>query len=260
MIPAHSSVSLPEVRRLEAVSFRSWPAANTRYDKTWALRLTAGHPAKRLNSVNPLDPADHSDLDERIASAARLFQSHGRPLIFRHSPLAPVELENRLDARGWLRFDETHVMTMELDGYGIDEKIITLPCTDVGKWIDQSVAMESFSSDVKPGVSELIDNVQGEVGLFLKEDDDQPKAAAMAVRFDDLVGLFEIVSNPAARRKGYGRAIVRDALAWARSRGAKRAWLQVVVENNAAVELYQSIGFSEVYSYAYRRAPEGFHG
>ena len=152
-------------------------------------------------------------------------------------------------------------MIMDLDGYAIDEAVINLPRKDIGNWIDQSVAMDSFPSDVKPGVSELIDNVQGEVGLFLKTDtDEQPHAAAMAVRFGDLVGLFEIVSNPALRRQGHGRAIIRDALAWARSRGAKRAWLQVVAANEAAVELYRSIGFSEIYSYAYRKAPEGFHG
>ncbi|TIU15748.1 MAG: GNAT family N-acetyltransferase, partial [Mesorhizobium sp.] len=46
------------VRRYEAAGFRAWPAAAVHYDGTWVVRLTAGHPAKRLNSVNPLDPGD----------------------------------------------------------------------------------------------------------------------------------------------------------------------------------------------------------
>ena len=94
MIPVPNISGLPGVRRLEAVSFRSWPAATTYYDGTWAIRLTAGHPSKRLNSVNPLDRADHSDLERRIARAARRFHSFGRPLIFRQSPLAPPETTN----------------------------------------------------------------------------------------------------------------------------------------------------------------------
>ncbi|RWF09009.1 MAG: GNAT family N-acetyltransferase, partial [Mesorhizobium sp.] len=36
------------VRRYEAAGFRAWPAAAVHYDGTWVVRLTAGHPAKRL--------------------------------------------------------------------------------------------------------------------------------------------------------------------------------------------------------------------
>ena len=260
MIPAHSSVSLPEVRRLEAVSFRSWPAATTRFDGTWAIRLTAGHTAKRLNSLNPLDPADHSNLDERISRAARAFQAFGRPLVFRQSPLAPPELENRLDARGWRRFDETNVMTLDLEK-AADSTIDHLPYSNIGHWIDQSVAMGSIAADLKPGLSELIARVQGEVALFLSEDaNGTPLAAAMAVRFGDLAGLFEIASHPSHRRQGNARKLIKSALSWAQSGGASRAWLQVVADNEPAVELYQSLGFTEIYSYAYRQAPEGFNG
>jgi len=43
---------------------------------------------------------------------------------------------------------------------------------------------------------------------------------------------------------------------WAKNRGARRAWLQVVTTNIPAVSLYRSLGFEEVYRYAYRMAPE----
>ncbi|MEE9314458.1 MAG: GNAT family N-acetyltransferase [Rhizobiaceae bacterium] len=254
-------LSLPDVRRLEAVSFRSWPAATTSYDGSWAIRLTAGHPSKRINSVNPLDRADHADLEARIARMARRFQGFGRPLVFRQSPLAPPELDNILDARGWRRFDETRVMTMDLKTANLSGAVDQLPLRDIGRWIDQSAVMEGFSASIKPGLSEIINNVQGEVGLFLSEDGNgNPLAAAMAVRFGDLVGLFEIVSNPNLRGLGFGRRIVRNALLWGREHGARQAWLQVVATNEAANSLYESEGFSEVYRYAYRQAPDNFQG
>ncbi len=261
MSPVPNGSRLPNVRRLEAVSFRSWPAANTSYDGTWAIRLTAGHPSKRLNSVNPLDPADHSDLENRIARAARRFQGFGRPLVFRQSPLAPPELDNILDARGWRRFDETQVMTLDLAELDLDDVVSQLPLKDAGRWIDQCVVMKSFDAAVKPGLSELIGSVQGDVGLFLSEDSDGvPLAAAMAVRFGDLVGLFEVVSNPAMRRQGLGRRVVRNALLWGREQGANRSWLQVVADNSPAIALYEDLGFEEVYRYAYRQAPDGYQG
>ncbi len=250
---------LPEVRRLEAVSFRSWPASTIEYDGTWAIRLTAGHPSKRINSVNPLDRADHSDLEKRIVRAAHRFKSFGRPLVFRQSPLAPAELDNILDARGWRRFDETAVLTRSLEDMDFGDALDQLPLKDTGWWIDQCVAMGSVAASLKPGLSEIINNVEGEVGLFLSEDRAHtPLAAAMAVRFGDLVGLFEVVSNPQMRRQGLGRKILQTAMLWGREKGARKAWLQVVANNGPATTLYQSLGFQEVYRYAYRQAPEGF--
>lgn len=261
MIPGILKSGLPGVRRLEAVSFRSWPATNTVYDGTWAIRLSAGHPSKRINSVNPLDRADHSDLEGRISRVAHRFQGFGRPLVFRQSPLAPPELTNMLDARGWRRFDETMVMVADLGSVNLSQAVSQLPLQDVGQWIDHCIAMESFSADVKPGLFEIIDKVQGEVGLFLVMDEtDGPLAAAMAVRFGDLVGLFEVVSNAQRRRAGFGRQVVLSALLWGKLRGAKQAWLQVVTENTAAISLYEQTGFSEIYRYVYRQAPDGYNG
>ena len=261
MTPVLMSSGLYEVRRLEAVSFRSWPATNTTYDGTWAIRLSAGHPSKRVNSVNPLDRADQSDLQRRIARVARKFSSFGRPLVFRQSPLAPPKLDALFDAAGWPRFDETRVMVLDLNHADLRGAVNQVPLQDVGRWIDQCVLMGSVEATVKPGLSELIGKVEGDVGLFLMEDaHGAPQAAAMAVRFGELVGIFEVVTNPQFRRQGLGHRIIRTAMLWGWEMGASQAWLQVVAANDAANRLYESEGFAEVYRYAYRQAPDNFQG
>jgi hypothetical protein len=92
---------LPIVRRFEAAAFRAWPAAAVHYDGTWITRLNAGHPAKRLNSVNPLDPSDVTSIAERVERANRRFEAYGRPLTFRLSPLGGRELTQFFDRQGW---------------------------------------------------------------------------------------------------------------------------------------------------------------
>jgi hypothetical protein len=77
-----------------------------------------GTSVQRLNSVNPLDPSDHGDIEGRVERAARRFDAYDRPLVFRQSPLAPPQLEAYLDAHGWRRFDETIVMTGAIDQSG----------------------------------------------------------------------------------------------------------------------------------------------
>ena len=54
------------------------------------------------------------------------------------------------------------------------------------------------------------------------------------------------------RRRGVGSALLDASLRWARLKGAKKAWLQVEADNQAAIELYRKAGFTEVYRYLYR--------
>jgi GNAT superfamily N-acetyltransferase len=48
---------------------------------------------------------------------------------------------------------------------------------------------------------------------------------------------------PAYRGIGLGRALVHQALAGFQEAGLRRAYLEVTAENNAAVQLYRSLGF-----------------
>lgn len=245
---------LPLVRQLEAIGARSWPASSTRFDGAWATRLTASHPSKRLNCVTPLDRVDLGDMDKRMAMIERRFESFGRPVTFRLSPLASPDLERLLDREGWHVFDTTDVMMMDLTEADLSSALSQLPLADRSKWIDQSIAMGGVGADTKPGVAELLGRIRGQYGLFLTETKGgEPLAAVLAVRLGAVVGIFQMLSNPRQRRAGHARQILRSALLWGRQAGAIRAWLQVAVENEAAQALYRSEGFQPVYRYDYRQ-------
>ena len=250
-------MTLPQIRRLEAVSFRSFPSTSTHYDGTWAIRLTAGHPAKRLNSVNPLDPSDHAYIDARLELAKRRFESFGRPLVFRQSPLAPPELETILDDRGWERFDESIVMMLDMSEVSMEDVIDHVPMKDIGYWVDSFLQLSEEDMQRKPGLFEVISSIQPKCGLFVKNVGEEHVAAVRCVHENDLVGLFDLVTGSAFKRKGYAKSLLGSALKWAKTSGAKHAWLQVVAENTAALTLYEEFGFRELYRYTYRKAPVG---
>ncbi|MBX3597418.1 MAG: GNAT family N-acetyltransferase [Rhizobiaceae bacterium] len=252
---SEAAVQLPLVRRFEAAGFRAWPAASVQYDGTWVVRLNAGHPAKRLNSVNPLDPGDVHDIPGRVERASRWFAAYGRALTFRLSPLSGQALTEYFDAMNWQTLSPSLVMRANLEDLPVDSAILQIPMKDIGRFINAAMEVHAISAELRPGLTEIISSINAEAGLFVLEDEGVPLATAVCVHDGDLAGLFEIATGPRERGKGYGRRVVLSALRWARLRGARQAWLQVEADNAPALHLYRSIGFQEIYSYHYRRPP-----
>ncbi len=255
MTPRHPAGVLAKVRRYEAAGFRAWPAAAVHYDGTWVVRLTAGHPAKRLNSVNPLDPGDVQHLAERVARAGRRFEAYGRPLTFRISPLSGAALSAHFDAEGWSRFDESMVMRLSLAQAPVDEAMDQIPLRDISRFVSASLKVHDADASLRPGLSELIGAIQPEAGMFALERGEEALATLICVHDGDLAGLFEIATDKTVRKQGFGRQLILSALKWARLRGAREAWLQVEADNAPALSLYRSLGFEEAYRYHYRRPP-----
>lgn len=250
-----AETGLAPVRRFEAAGFRAWPAASVTYDGTWAVRLTASHPAKRLNSVNPLDPGDDADLGERIARAARRFAAYGRPLTFRLTPLAGLRLAAHLDREGWSRFADSLVMRARLDEAMLATALDQIPLQDMSRFINAAVAIGNLDPELRAGLSEVVGAIRPQAGLFVLEPEGRPVSTAVCVQDGDLAGLFEVATKPGQRGMGYARRTVLSALKWAYGRGARFGWLQVEAANEAALGLYRSIGFREVYRYHYRQPP-----
>ena len=66
------------------------------------------------------------------------------------------------------------------------------------------------------------------------------------------VGIFDIYVNESFRGNNYSKAVMNKILVTAKQLGAKSAYLQVVVGNTVAENLYTRLGFKEVYRYWYR--------
>ena len=250
-------VDLAMVRRLEAMAFRAWPAASVHYDGSWLIRQTAGHPSKRLNSINPLDPSDHKNIEERIERAARRFNAYNRPLVFRQSPLAPPQLDSFLDARGWIRFDDSIVLVADIEHMNMDEAVDLLPVQDVGWFVDAAINIQGKDGSFKAGLTEIVSSIKLKNGMFVIEDEQNgPIASTLCVRDVEFAGLLEAGTQEKYRRLGHAHSLLMSAFLWARYDGAQKVWLQVEKNNIAARALYESLNFKEIYRYSYRKQPE----
>ncbi|WEX09017.1 GNAT family N-acetyltransferase [Chelativorans sp. AA-79] len=241
------------IRRFEAAGFRAWPATSVQYDGTWAVRLTASHPAKRLNSINPLDPSDDRRLGERIALAARRFKAYGRPLTFRISPLAAPAIPAHLDAEGWTAFGRSKVMRLVLSEAALASAVDQIPLKDLNRFVSAAFEVHGYEAELRPGFTEVVSSIKADTGLFVLEQNDVSVSTAICVHDGALAGLFEVATAREHRGKGFGKRMLLSALKWAFTRGARIAWLQVEENNEAGLALYRALGFEEIYSYHYRR-------
>ncbi len=248
------SANLPLVRRLEAVGFRAWPASSVQYDGSWQVRLTAGHPSNRLNSIVPLDPSDHRDIEIRVEKASRKFEAYGRPAVLRQTPLCSSLLVDLVAAQNWTHFDETIVMTCDLTQADLPDTLDHLPTHDIGRFVDANLATDQVSAKLKPALAEIINAIKPPSGLFMIEDPETgPLATVLCVQDNDLAGIMSLSVARERRREGLGLEILTSALRWARMRSARSAWLQVKADNAPALALYERIGFCEAYRYSYWR-------
>lgn len=80
--------------------------------------------------------------------------------------------------------------------------------------------------------------------LVLVADDGERLAAYALLRMQGRLGhLLSLAVDPAARRRGLGRALIAAAEDAARTRGARHMQLELREDNGAAAALYESLGY-----------------
>ena len=84
----------------------------------------------------------------------------------------------------------------------------------------------------------------GTFGL-LGHSNDRPAGLAIARVAADEAELLALGVHPRHRRRGLGDALLRAACATALAAGASKMFLEVAADNESALQLYHSLGFSE---------------
>jgi N-acetylglutamate synthase len=243
-----------QIIAVEQALFRAWPALETRYHHGWVVRFADGY-TRRANSINPIEYAgDKHDLTLDIETCASLYRERGLPVVFRLTDIMqPAELEQALEALGYERKAATLVQTADLAGFrgAIDPNVMTE--TELNDdWLNHFLRLNPSQADYAGTMSRMLRRIEPPRAFARLTHSGQVMAVGLAVRDGDYAGLFDIATDPQARRQGFGRRLVACLLAWGICEGARSAYLQVVQENVAAQRLYEVFGFQTAYTYWYR--------
>ncbi len=221
----------------------------------WLLRFSRGF-TKRANSVVPLYPSiagRQEPMAERVRHCENLYAREGLQTIFRLPASDDLsDLDAHLDSRGYTLVDPTLVLAAPTKPVPAHEGFTLLPAEH---WLGVYAELTGMPSAARKLHGAIIAGIQTPCGFAVLRCGNRPVACGLAVVERDLLGLFDIVTHPDARRSGHGTALVGSLLRWGHARGARLAYLQMVESNAPARALYRKHGFEISYNYWYRISP-----
>ncbi|MCL2199541.1 MAG: GNAT family N-acetyltransferase [Defluviitaleaceae bacterium] len=239
-----------EYKVYEELSINAHPALQTQIYDGWILRYANGY-TKRANSISPLYPSS-IDINTKISDCEKRYSSRGLPTIFKLTDAADPAIDKALNERGYSLIEPTYVMEMDLRGKSFaTHDCILLPHADEA-WLDAYCTFSKYDISKKETAMQILSNVTNTMLCGRITENGETISCGSAVIEQGYMGLLNVVVEESRRRKGFGTKICESLLAEAKRLGAHTAYLQVVQENEKAVELYKKIGYKAVYSYWYR--------
>jgi GNAT superfamily N-acetyltransferase len=251
------STPLDIIRTVEEISLNAWPAHQTLVDQGWLLRFAGGY-TRRANSVNPIYRVDEDDPQAVIAQierCERIYRARNQSVIFKMTPLVqPPHLDKILAERGYTMDAPTGVRLLSLQDFSSPESNveIRLETTPSSAWITTFADFGALTEGQRLALQGIIANITPLAGFVTLCVDGHPVACGVGVFEREMIGLYDIVTAPAARGRGYGTQLLHALLAWGKTNGAQHAYLQVMNNNLPAQRLYDKLGFREIYQYWYR--------
>lgn len=219
-------VRASEIRALEHAAALAWPGTEQHWHEGWLLRAGGGYTA-RANSAVPLD------FSSTIAAI---------PWI--------VDWYTERELPAWLALPERLSSVREI-GAGIGFKQTRVMVADLAPGSAEPVRLESrpddgwltiYERDVPSEVLGAV--VDGEV-VFAEVSGSAVGRGAVTPSPDGTrwLGISAVHVAARRRRQGLARAVCAALQNWGVAHGATRTYVQVLVENAAAIALYESLGY-----------------
>ena len=251
-----NGVDLDLARGLEERCVNAWPALRTLTVDGWIVRLSDGH-TRRANSATPLYPGARPS-GELVDFVTTTFRAAGLTPVVRVPPLARPDVGPELARRGWVEDDPAGVFVGAAPPAptplpaGVTARLETR-LTDA--WLAPAMVAYGHGEKGAQALRRTLPLIVPPHVYATLSLEGRPLAFGLAVAERGMVGLYDLVVAPAARRLGLGRALTQTLWRWGVEQGAPAAYLQVRVANPTARALYAGMGMVEAYRYRQFVAP-----
>lgn len=225
----------------------TWPAAAHRDIGPFFVPDGAGG-GQRVSAARLGDPMATDATEAQIDTTIDALAEGGQPPLFMlldHQ----TGLDARLAARGFVMRDPTCAMIAPCQRIAAAPP----PITCFAIWPPLAIQTEIWASGgVGSSRLAVMARATGPKTSFLGRTQDRPAGTAFAAIHGDIAMLHALEILPAHRRRGLASAMMRAAADWALGHGAATFSLLVTQQNEPALGLYASLGFTAVGQYHYR--------
>ena len=240
------------IRHLEELSLNALPALETSYLDGWVVRFADGY-TKRANSVNPLYTSATS-IEGKISYCEAMYAVRKQPTVYKMTSLAePRELDKELAERGYREEPGASVQMLALNSLEVpNQGRVTLAADANEQWLSAYFRLNNVQERYMPVMRHMMQHIAPQKCFAAVYIEGQIAAVGLGVLDRGFLGLFDIVTEPSMRQRGYGHQLMLYLLNWGKANGAGYAYLQVMMSNSPALYLYEKLGFHEIYRYWYR--------
>ena len=242
----HGAPLSMRIQELETVLTKTWPPLRQEGFGNWLIR-SSGKFTMRANSVLPTGKAPFGEppleIDESISHVISYYEKEGLAPVFAIPLPTYADLDSKLFDQGWVEKIRAHVMVADIS----EPPSVHSPYkTEVSDHFDDSwLALQEDH-----GVSELM---RGYPALYASVfDGDALIGVGRTAHADGWSALSRVFVHADYRGQGVSKLIVRALLKNSLDAGIKKSVLQVDSQNQTAINLYQSLGFSFHHEYVYR--------
>ena len=264
-----NSQKLNQIQILEELSLNALPSLQQILYDGWVLRFAKGY-TKRANSITPLYSGS-TDLIQKIHRCEEIYHDFALKPIFRltNAPQART-LDRVLEELGYQKKDSVSVQIKAISDDNLFTKdssvnmvgdkpkdlaslrSITLENELSQEWLDHFVYAANLPIQHWDTLSTMLEIIPNPAVYGWLKDRQRFCSCGFGVLENNYLGLFFLLTAKKQRRRGYASQLISAMLNWGESNNAKQAYLQVETENQAGINLYNKLGFTEVYQYFYR--------
>lgn len=242
-----------QIQLLEELGLNALPCLQQILYDGWLLRFAEGH-TKRANSVTPLY-AGSLDLIDKINRCEKIYRSFSIKSIFRLTDTPQwTNLDCTLSKLGYLKQDSVSVRVKPIED--IDslskELDITLEPELSQEWLDHFVHAVNLPIRHWNTMSTMLEIIPNPTCYAYLKERHRFCSCGLGVLENGYLGIFFLVTARKQRRQGYASQLISAMENWGRNNGATKVYLQVETENQAGINLYNKLGFKQVYQYFYR--------
>lgn len=240
-----------DYQAIEQAGFRAWPALEESNSDGVVLRCSQGH-TKRANSANIVQHYG-KDFEALAEHCENFFTRRELPCIFRlPSYCNNQELDNFLAARGYSKKDSSLILCRPVQASSTPLTTATITQLNPEDWIAAYCRISNNNLAGQQAHLNILKRVSDTMLLAVLPVNDREVACAMGVISNGYFGIFDLVTAAGDRNKGHATTLINTLLGWAASQHAATAYIQVVADNNAAIKLYEKLGYQQAYQYWYR--------